>query len=133
MVGIGVINDFPAVKYLGKGKWRLEDEFVFWSRYGKIVVPKGFVTDFASVPPLPLAYLLTKNASKVGAATHDFLYREGKIDDYKLTRQQADDLMCDLMILEGVTWWQRRMIRFGLRIGGWWTWNKYRKADKAAT
>lgn len=121
------------VEHLGDDRWIvLEDLTYVHPEYGEITVPKRFQTDFASVPPfLPLAYTLTKNASREGAAIHDMLYREGKIGDRVLTREEADDIMYDVMVDEGVPWWKRRLIRFGLRIGGWRTWNRYRAAEPA--
>ena len=64
--------------YLGGKWWRLFEPFQYESkRAGLIVVPSGFVTDFASVPRLPVAYWLYGSKANAPALVHDYLYREG--------------------------------------------------------
>jgi len=41
---------------------------------GMIIVPRGFVTDFTSVPRVPIAYMLAGGVAKEAAVLHDFLY-----------------------------------------------------------
>lgn len=50
-----------------------------------ITVPVGFVTDFASVPRLPLTYLIAGNTGHWAATVHDLLYRWGVV-----SRKDAD-------------------------------------------
>ena len=48
------------VKLIGDSQWELVKPLTFKSsRIGVVTVPAGYVTDFASVPRLPVAYLLT--------------------------------------------------------------------------
>lgn len=126
---MSAISDFPPVRYIGKGRWRLEDDFTYYTQYGKLVVPAGFETDFASVPPLPLSYTLLKNASVVAAAAHDYLYQTGQVAGRPITRRQADRIMAEIMVDEGVRGWKRFLISAGLRLGGWWVWRRYRRED----
>lgn len=124
------ITDHPAIAYAGGGRWWLTDDLTYTHpTFGEIVVPEGTETDLDSVPRLPFAYWLTKNASVTAAIIHDWLYQQGKIGDRPITRGDADGIMLDIMEDEGVSWWQRRMIWFGLRIGGWLAWNKHRAKD----
>ena len=61
----------------------------------KIVrVPAGFMTDFASVPRLPMIYLAYGNKAHLPAIAHDFLYREGGTE--------ADREFADLFFLHGM-------------------------------
>lgn len=53
-----------------------------------ITVPAGFETDLASVPRLPLAYLLFGGVGDAAAVLHDYAY-SGK---EPITREQADAL-----------------------------------------
>jgi hypothetical protein len=53
-----------------------------------IVVPAGFVTDFASTPRAIWAILPPVDRYQLAAVVHDFLYW-----DQGCTRQQADDLL----------------------------------------
>ncbi len=53
----------------------LIEPFVYESdTIGLIVVPKGFVTDFASVPRLPFIYLFFGGIGDEEAVIHDWLY-----------------------------------------------------------
>jgi Protein of unknown function (DUF1353) len=57
--------------------WRLFADFSYDSALLQrtIIVPAGFVTDFASVPRIPLAYWLTGGMANKPATIHDWLYR----------------------------------------------------------
>jgi hypothetical protein len=59
--------------------WRMEDPLAFYSaRYNlTICCPAGFVTDFASVKRIPVAYLIAGNTGHWEAAIHDPMYRFG--------------------------------------------------------
>ena len=63
-----------------EGKWwRIRSPLVYYSESidTTITVPEGFVLDFASVPRLPLAYMLFGNTKHWEAAVHDLNYRWG--------------------------------------------------------
>ena len=124
------IESHPSVRYLGDGRWVLTEDlrYVHWT-YGEIVVPKGFKTDLDSVPRLPFAYWLTKNASVTGAVVHDWLYQKGHIRGQPITRKEADDIFRDIMQEEGVSWWRRALIYRGVRLGGGKPWDIYREKD----
>lgn len=56
---------------------------------GRVVtVPAGFETDFASVPRLPLAYLMFGGVGDPAAVVHDYAY-SGRLG---ISRAQADTL-----------------------------------------
>jgi len=61
----GFLTDLNATKAkeansAGRAKWRLPTELAYNSQiHGLIIVPEGYITDFASVPRLPFAYWLT--------------------------------------------------------------------------
>lgn len=124
------ISEYPQVAYAGKGQWVLTDDLHYQSRLGKITVPKGFRTDLDSVPRLPLAYWLCKGAAVVAPIVHDWLYREGSIGDYVITRKQADDIFLEIMEEEGVSRWRRRLVWLGVRAGGWRPWGDYREDEE---
>jgi len=63
-----------------EGKWwRLREPLGFYSRRYNLTIcaPAGFVTDFASVPRLPLAYLFAGGTGHWEAVIHDLMYRWG--------------------------------------------------------
>jgi hypothetical protein len=69
-----------------EGKWwRLLSPLGFYSaRYDvTLCAPAGFVTDFASVPRIPFAYLLTGNTGHWEAVIHDLPYRFGNFPRLK--------------------------------------------------
>lgn len=103
------------VDHIDSGTWRLLAPLVYWSQLtqASIVVPDGFVTDFASVPRVWFAYLLTGNTAHAPAVVHDYLYR---------TRLYPREL-CDKVFLEAmesvdVPEWRRNLIFSGVRLGG---------------
>lgn len=98
------------------GLWRLTAEFVYASdALGKVVtVPAGFVTDFASVPRIPIAYELTGNTSTEASVIHDYLYKTTTI----CTRQQADAVLKEASALTGVPAWRRNAMWLAVRLFG---------------
>lgn len=107
-----LIVDLPIKE---KGKRRLLCPLVYISSIaGEIVVPEGFKTDFASVPRIPVAYLLTGDTANAAAVVHDYLY-----STKKLPRRIADAVFLEAMAVSGVPWWRRRMMHLAVRAFGW--------------
>ena len=81
-------------KSTGRGHWALLSPLQFYSERLSVVitVPAGFITDFASVPKLPLAYGLFGGLYASPAVIHDFLCRE-KV----MPRQKADHVFLEAM------------------------------------
>lgn len=116
-------------RYLGDGRWQLELDLYYNHNSGLITVPDGFVTDFDSVPRIPIAYLFTNGRAKASAVVHDFLYKTGKLNGKRITRKQADLIFYDAMAHEGLAWRHKALIYAGVRAGGWRAWGKHRKAE----
>lgn len=87
-----------------------------------IVVPKGFVTDFASVPRLPITFALTGDTAHEAAVVHDYLYQTHRAGGCAIERAQADGVFLEAMEATGIPWWRRRLMWSGVRIGGWGSW-----------
>jgi hypothetical protein len=85
---------------------------------GMIVVPKDFVTDFASIGGLhnvvlfPL-FALFAGYGNYASTVHDYLYRNGK-----LTRARADAVFYRALRAEGIANWRACGFWVGVRIGG---------------
>lgn len=63
------------VEKITEREWRLTEPLVYDSNtVGVIVVPAGFVTNFGSVPRLPLMYLLFGGIGDEACTPHDHLY-----------------------------------------------------------
>lgn len=99
----------------GRSKWQLLQPLAYASKYLKdpIVVPEGFITDFASVPRVPLLYLMMNDVGQPAAVIHDFLYGEGKIE-----RKIADKVLDEALASVGVSWWKRQAMYTAVRLAG---------------
>jgi hypothetical protein len=97
------------------GRWILCKPLVYTSDVAKqtFTVPAGFQTDLASVPRLPVVYLLTGDTARSAAVVHDWLYSEGKV-----SRKMADDVLREASAVSGVPTWRRWLMWAGVRIGG---------------
>jgi len=95
--------------------WQLTEDFYYLSEVlGYIVkVPKGFVTDFASVPRLPVIWWLFGGIAKRPAVVHDYMYSVSGI-----SRKQADAVLKEAMKANGDGWFNRTCFWAGVRIGG---------------
>lgn len=110
-----------SVTKLGKGKWQLEDELIVYiAPLMPIVIPAGFVTDFASVPRL-LWWLIspTDDTLAIPAIIHDLLYRT-----QWLTRRMSDEVMNMLMMHRKASPVARFFVYRALRLAGWVAWNR---------
>ena len=83
-----------------------------------IIVPAGFITDFASIKVLHNAFLfvlfaLVSGYGNYAATVHDWLYEHGS-----MTRKQADAVLYRALRAEGVARWRAWLFWAGVRIGG---------------
>lgn len=95
-------------------QWTLLQELVYQSNLlsRDIVVPGGFVTDFASVPRVPIAYLMAGNTGHRAAVVHDYLIRSGEVE-----REQADSVFKEALLASGVDWWRAQVMYAAVQ--GW--------------
>lgn len=77
-----------------------------------LVVPEGFETDYASVPRVPIAYMLAGGVGNAAAVVHDYLY--GGI----VPRMTADNAYAACLEACGVSWWQRQLMYAAVRTCG---------------
>lgn len=62
-------RDMPNGKHL-----LISDLYYKSSTVGRIIVPEGFITDFASIPRWPIIYWLFGGLGNKDATLHDWLY-----------------------------------------------------------
>jgi hypothetical protein len=100
--------------------WTILQPLVYMSDLARntFVVPEGFVTDFASVPRLPLMFLLAGNEAHEAAVVHDWLYSKQDVP-----RSQADAIFKEAMGASGEPGWRSWFMWAGVRAGGWMAWN----------
>lgn len=97
--------------------WQLTTVLVYDSKLvGLLTIPAGFQTDFASVPRLPLVYLLTGDTAHKAAVVHDYLYQK------KLFRRDiCDRVFLEAMRVTGVAEWRSHLMYAAVRLfGGFW-------------
>ena len=87
-----------------------------------IKVPLYMLTDLGSIPQVLQGIFPKDGKAMFAYILHDCLYQSGI-----LTRKQSDDVLEEAMNTLGVTWWRRKSVREGLRVGGFIAWNNYRK------
>jgi hypothetical protein len=97
------------------GKWILAADLVYQSDVAKrtFTVPAGFQTDLASVPRLPLVFLLAGDCAREAAVVHDYLYSTHLVD-----RATADAVLREASAVTGVPAWRRTLMYWGVRMGG---------------
>jgi hypothetical protein len=105
------------VEHLNTKWWMLTEPLVYYSALLErdIVVPAGFVTDFASVPRIPIAYWLFGSRANAPAVIHDRLYRWGDIP-----RLTADRVFNEAMRAEGKWFTTRWPMTAAVMAFGWW-------------
>ena len=101
------------VRCLGGKDWMLLAPFIVIAGDRLIRVPSGFVTDFASVPRIPLAFVLFGGIGDRAATIHDYLYSTGQV-----SRHEADEILRDLLKEEGAGSIRASLMYAGVRVGG---------------
>lgn len=128
--GAGYLNRLRSEDLEGEdvGKWRQLAPLVFYSATLDcfVITPMGFVANSYSVPPL--CDWIVRGQDRRPAFTHDDSY-DGTIlvcrdaseplQAIEITREQADALILEACASVGMSWWRRRVIFRGTRIGGW--------------
>lgn len=97
------------------GRWIVVAPLIYQSDLAKqtFIVPRGFQTDLASVPRLPLVFLLTGDTSRAASVVHDFLY-----STHPVCRQIADGVLREASALTMVPAWRRWIMWAGVRVFG---------------
>jgi hypothetical protein len=94
--------------------WKVASEFQYTTASGKIIViPKGFITDFASIPRGLWNIFPPTGKYGKAAVVHDFLYRMTKMD-----RKEADEIFLAAMEDLGVNVVTRKIIYRAVRVFG---------------
>jgi hypothetical protein len=122
-VDYGFLTELTASKVkeaspAGRARWKLLTDLGYHSKlHGMIVVPAGYITDFASVPRLPLAYWLTGDTAHASAVVHDYLCTI-HYENCKISWKRAAQVFLEAMKHERVPAWRRTMMYWGVRLAG---------------
>lgn len=102
------------------GEWAVLRPLTFRAADGRaFTVPRGFVTDLASIPALVRPVLDRNGRSRRAAVLHDFLYCTQPV-----ARDDADELFDEALALDKEPWWSRTAMYAAVRLGGWLYWNQ---------
>lgn len=103
-----------------RGTWLLLSDLVYESDVAErvFIVPAGFVTDLASVPRIPVAFLLTGAIAHKAAVVHDMLYTT-----HEVPKDMADAVFREAAKACGVYGWKAWLMYQGVRFGGGGSWN----------
>lgn len=94
--------------------YRLKEDFTYESKkYGKITVPKGFETDFASVPRVFQLFVPVDGRYLDATIVHDYMY-----ENALRTKKEADAILAEGMKVLGVKKWRQIAINLGVKFFG---------------
>ena len=96
--------------------WEVMEDYYYKTSRGVIRVPKGFRTDYASVPRILRNIINSYGKHGRAAVVHDWLYsNQCKID---ITREEADKIFSEIMKECGVGSIKRNLMYRMVRIFG---------------
>lgn len=104
-----------VVEKYNEDKWILMESLIYRSRLlqKRITVPMGFVTDFASVPRIPILYSWFGDRAHRESVIHDYLYQTHLFD-----RLTADAVFLEAMKARKKNILLRNAMFLGVRFGG---------------
>jgi len=112
-----LLSDFKIMVSLSKKRDENERDARLF-----IQVPKGFVTDFASIPQLFWSIAPPTGKYASAAVVHDYLYAT-----HTTTKAVADKVFLILMQRYGVGYIKRKIMYYAVRMFGGSAWNKARE------
>ena len=96
--------------------WLVNEEYCYQTSKGLVVVPKGFRTDYASVPRIFRNIINSYGKHGRAAVVHDWLYSsQCKID---VTRAEADKVFLEIMVEWNVKKYKRILMYVLVRMFG---------------
>lgn len=123
---VGITYDEAQSKAKDKDLWKTDDEFTFF--IGEIIdqkyitVPKGFLTDGATVPRFLWAIFPPWGVYGQAAVMHDYLCttlsltRNGVNPILKLKQDEVDLLFEKAMKVLGTPWWKRKIMYWAVHL-----------------
>jgi len=88
------------------------------------IVPKGFITDFSSVPQVFWSLIPAHCNASMPSVIHDYICQFAV-----LPRYQCDAIFLKLLKLEKIASWQYNLMYAYVRIFGWITYNKIQQLN----
>lgn len=124
---IGFINS-PCLKPYHGFDFELGTDFFIKVNNQIYKVPKGFITDLASVPRAMWAFYPPNDTHTIRAAVfHDFLY-SGAI---QISREDADSILYDCLVIQGVSRFTALKYWIAVRVFGKSHFIKYKSKEES--
>jgi hypothetical protein len=116
-----IVTPHPSTAKCDGVNWKLVQDLAYRSDVLKltVIVPAGFLTDFASTPQALWCDLPPTGKYTPAAVLHDYAYFE-----QFCTREQADAMLFEAMGELGVDSRRRWLIYEGVRAGGQHAWTQ---------
>ena len=120
------------IEYIDGRIWKLLSQVIYLCEEafaeqpaGRVIhVPKGFVTDFASVPRLFWNVLAPTGKHSFAAIVHDYLYYRGEIEDgVPCTKAYADLVFREALREAGVNKVRRNLMYWAVKYFGNGVWD----------
>jgi len=117
-------GSFKAEKVSPKTFMILEDYSYTTPENETYTVPKGFITDGASIPSIawPIVGSPFTGRYTMAAGIHDVFYVT-----HEVNRKKADKIFLLGMKDLGVSWWRRKLMGRCVRLFGGFLWNRRKK------
>lgn len=113
---------------IGAELWETDREFSYEvGNLGSgdvITVPKGFVTDCASVPFPFKMFIPVSGLYNQAAVLHDYLYAT-----QTRSRKEADNIFLEAMTVLGVNVIKRQLMYRAVRLFAWIPWNHHKRKN----
>lgn len=106
-------------------EWVVLQDFEWRSPTAHVIVPRGFITDLASIPRPLRGWLDVAGPSREPAVIHDWLYcRQQDAAGNPISRAWADELFREALAVKDVPLPTRSIYWSGVRVGGWRYWGR---------
>ena len=130
----------PNVLYdAGSELWIMQDDY--YDRTAKIIIPKGFKCDLASVPRILWPIIAPFELSEAAPLVHDYLYRNAGLEvqtwsfpEYQdgkryYPKKYADSLFRTIMLREKVPVWKATVAYYAVKWFAKGVWKKRLQAN----
>jgi hypothetical protein len=127
-------DSYLDTREIADGVWELLQDFTAFihteDKTYEVIIRKGFITDYASVPRLPFAYLLYGGIGNYAAVLHDGLYSNSSLVSicdfdtqlpFNPDRAFCDDAFQAGLEARGISAWKSKPMYWAVR----WKGEKY--------
>jgi hypothetical protein len=110
------------VPLIDNGYRTLQQDLIYETPFRSFIIPKGFKTDYASVPKVFWNILPPTGVYTYAAVLHDYLYHTGIV-----SKEDADKLFYDVMLELGVSKVKAYGMYKAVDMFGFKAWNDHKK------